>query len=359
MTQRESDHWSIGEVLSLIQEEFPEVTISKIRFLESQGLISPERTPSGYRRFYQEDFERLQWILVQQRDRYLPLRVIRSRLESGDLDGVNEVDVNPVLPLDGLESEPHRPVPRVGRPLAKPSADEAASPGIVDQDNRADDTEAQDSRADDTEAQDSRADDTEAQDSRADDTEAAAGERHDTAQRGAIDLADPIEEGPAEGDVALGDPVSDPAEWVSLPADRRGKDLPEIGRNAAMTKDELAEASGCSLETIIELERFGLVSGRTIGPTVLYDGEALAIAQLAAQFVAYGLEPRHLRTLKIGAEREVGLLSQVIEPILYRRDARAHKDAMATLDNMVDITARLQAILVRQMVRELLPSQRG
>jgi DNA-binding transcriptional MerR regulator len=73
-------HLSIGEVLSLLREEFPDVTISKIRFLESQGLLDPERTPSGYRKFYDEDVERLRWILRQQRENFLPLKVIKGRL---------------------------------------------------------------------------------------------------------------------------------------------------------------------------------------------------------------------------------------------------------------------------------------
>ena len=76
----ERAHLSIGEVLSLLREEFPDVTISKIRFLESQGLLDPERTPSGYRKFYEEDVERLRWILRQQRENFLPLKVIKGRL---------------------------------------------------------------------------------------------------------------------------------------------------------------------------------------------------------------------------------------------------------------------------------------
>ena len=80
-------HLSIGEVLSLVQEEFPDITISKIRFLESQGLLDPERTPSGYRKFYDADIERLQWILTQQRDHFLPLKVIRDRLDEWDATG--------------------------------------------------------------------------------------------------------------------------------------------------------------------------------------------------------------------------------------------------------------------------------
>ncbi len=74
---------SIGEVLSVLQEDFPDVTISKIRFLESQGLVCPERNASGYRQFRDADIERLRWILRQQRDNFLPLKVIKQTLERG------------------------------------------------------------------------------------------------------------------------------------------------------------------------------------------------------------------------------------------------------------------------------------
>ena len=72
---------SIGEVLVMLKTEFHDVTISKIRFLEGEGLIDPERTPSGYRKFYDKDIDRLRAILRLQRDEYLPLKVIRDRLE--------------------------------------------------------------------------------------------------------------------------------------------------------------------------------------------------------------------------------------------------------------------------------------
>ncbi|GLX01836.1 MerR family transcriptional regulator [Microtetraspora sp. NBRC 16547] len=72
---------SIGEVLALLQGEFPDVTISKIRFLEGEGLIEPQRSPSGYRKFTHGDVERLRYILTAQRDHYLPLRVIKENLE--------------------------------------------------------------------------------------------------------------------------------------------------------------------------------------------------------------------------------------------------------------------------------------
>src|SRR5437870_3558382 len=87
------NYQSIGEVLVSVKTEFPDITISKIRFLEAEGLIEPERTPSGYRKFYPQDVEKLRSILRMQRDEYLPLKVIKERLlkqdasdATGDLD---------------------------------------------------------------------------------------------------------------------------------------------------------------------------------------------------------------------------------------------------------------------------------
>ena len=75
---------SIGEVLSKLRLDFSDITISKIRFLESEGLIEPQRTPSGYRKFTNSDLERLRFVLLAQRDQYLPLRVIKENLDALD-----------------------------------------------------------------------------------------------------------------------------------------------------------------------------------------------------------------------------------------------------------------------------------
>jgi DNA-binding transcriptional MerR regulator len=80
-------HASIGDVLNQLRDEFPDITISKIRFLESQGLIDPERTPSGYRKLYPGDVERLRFILRQQRENFLPLKVIKEKLDEIDKEG--------------------------------------------------------------------------------------------------------------------------------------------------------------------------------------------------------------------------------------------------------------------------------
>ncbi|MEO3890070.1 MerR family transcriptional regulator [Nonomuraea sp. B5E05] len=82
-SQAARSHMSIGEVLALLQGEFPDVTISKIRFLEGEGLIEPERSPSGYRKFTHLHVEQLRFILTEQRDHYLPLRVIKDKMAEG------------------------------------------------------------------------------------------------------------------------------------------------------------------------------------------------------------------------------------------------------------------------------------
>jgi len=75
---------TIGDVLAHLRAEFPDLTISKIRFLEGEGLVAPERTPSGYRKFSQSDVGRLRYVLAQQKDHYLPLRVIKDQLDAID-----------------------------------------------------------------------------------------------------------------------------------------------------------------------------------------------------------------------------------------------------------------------------------
>jgi DNA-binding transcriptional MerR regulator len=113
----ERPYLSIGQVLDLLKAEFPDLTISKIRFLESQGLLDPERTPSGYRKFYEADVERLRFILREQQEHYLPLKVIKGRLGVDDPVGledsqpeavVHTVAPSPVVaPPARVEPTPH------------------------------------------------------------------------------------------------------------------------------------------------------------------------------------------------------------------------------------------------------------
>ena len=97
---RDRDYLSIGEVLEAIRADFPDVSISKIRFLENEGLIVPTRTGAGYRKFYDADVARLRYILSLQRDHFLPLRVIKERLAEwgGDGTSATETESRPSLP---------------------------------------------------------------------------------------------------------------------------------------------------------------------------------------------------------------------------------------------------------------------
>lgn len=151
-------HLSIGEVLALLLEDFPDVTISKIRFLESQGLIRPERTASGYRKFYDDDVELLRCVLREQKDNFLPLKVIKDRLDTGEIDPTGEfqrphsldglVDETADIPVDGSLGASRHPAasgasrtatpqtePSRQGPTSVPGRDEAGSialrPGVV------------------------------------------------------------------------------------------------------------------------------------------------------------------------------------------------------------------------------------
>ncbi|MEV5833049.1 MerR family transcriptional regulator [Nocardia sp. NPDC052112] len=119
---------SIGSVLDLLRPDFPDITISKIRFLEAEGLIRPERTPSGYRRFSIADCERLRFVLTAQRDQYLPLKVIKEQLEAIDSGaatlGVREARARAHSGRNGAP-EPGHAVPD-SEPTAPPAVHSAA-----------------------------------------------------------------------------------------------------------------------------------------------------------------------------------------------------------------------------------------
>jgi DNA-binding transcriptional MerR regulator len=226
---------TIGEVLGLLRGEFPDVTISKIRFLESEGLIEPARTPSGYRKFTHADVDRLRFILSAQRDHYLPLRVIKERLEAADQ----------------IPDGPGR------RPRTLVAADTTTA--------------------------------------------------------------------------AAGDP-----EAPSVPV--------------ALTRRQLIDGAGIDEAFLGRLEEFGLVR-RTGGR---YDGEALGIAKTAAALGSFGFDARHLRAVKAAADREVGLIEQVVAPMLRSRSPGAHGRAEETAREIAALAVRLHTVLVSKGLRDTL-----
>lgn len=256
---------SIGEVLTRLRSRFPDVTISKIRFLESEGLVTPERTRSGYRQFSPEDLERLSFVLECQRDRYLPLRVIREHL----------------VALDRGEPPTLGPVgsPPAGRASAAESDDDETGPASVTG-------------------------------------------------------TPPAEPPPAA--------TPDDTPRTDTPrADAFGSDLSEVRLN----RRELAGAAGLSAEQLTELERYGLVAPRSGGSH--YDGDALVVARTVAALGRYGLEPRHLRPFKTAADREVGLIEQVVSPYSRPRSSEARDHTAAVVRELAALSVRLHTALVR------------
>lgn len=128
----ERDFLSIGEVLAQLLEEFPDVTISKIRFLESQGLITPERTASGYRKFTETEVDRLRVILREQKAHYLPLRVIKDRLD----DDTSDISRELKLVTDGVIRSDAHPAARAAVPRGTQSDPQASAATAVAREQR-------------------------------------------------------------------------------------------------------------------------------------------------------------------------------------------------------------------------------
>lgn len=235
----------IGEVLAHLRPDFPEVTISKLRFLEAEGLVEPYRAPSGYRKYTPDHLTRLRYVLAAQRDRYLPLRVIREQLAAFD-----------------------RGEPVVGLTAALTA----------------------------------------------------------------------VGDGPADASARTGTvlwPVGGPGERVA----------------SRLTRAELLAAAGLREEQLAGLEQYGL-----FGPGVggLYDPEALSVARIAAQLMEYGLEPRHLRPYRAAADRELGLLAQLVTPVARAPGPGGRAQAAQQVQELAALFAQLHAALVCAGMRQVL-----
>jgi DNA-binding transcriptional MerR regulator len=229
---------NIGEVLDRLRPDFPGITIPKIRFLEDKGLIKPERTPAGYRKFTADDVDRLRYILTMQRDHYLPLRVIGEHLDAIDR-GLEPPPIEAVVPT----------VPKVAL-----AADGLPSPESF-------------SRTD----------------------------------------------------------------------------------NVRLSRKELLKIAEVSEDLLDQLEQYGLIVARA--GTGHYDTDALVIAKSARELAAFGFEPRHLRAFKTAADREIGLVEQVVAPLKRGRDAAARARAEEAVSEIAALSVRLHATLVKTGLR--------
>jgi DNA-binding transcriptional MerR regulator len=307
-------HLSIGEVLVLVQVDFPEVTISKIRFLESQGLIEPERTPSGYRRFYAQDVQRLRWILAQQRDRFLPLKVIKQHLDAGDFDAEADATL-----FEDLEvSVPTSPV--VEDVQVDEASDEEPSPG----------------------------------DAAADvDVELVASESAETVDPALHDVMMGAARRVLEPEPTVAEPEELPEPLTSPAEHETGIGPLAVGVSSmSMTLDELSKATGLSPAELADLERYGLLKTHKIGPAVYYEGEALIVGRIAGAFLRHGVEARHLRMYKSAAEREAGVFEQVIMPFIKQRNSSSRREAREILVEMARLGEALHAAMLREALRD-------
>ena len=231
MSSRAAELQSIGEVITVLREEFPELSVSKIRFLEGQGLIEPERSASGYRLFSEEDVQRIAFILREQRDNYLPLKVIKSRLASWDRGDE---------PSDVTTSGP-------------PPESYFAATGL------------------------------------------------------------------------------------------------------SMSPEELAKAAGLSARHLKELVDHGLLKPMELPDgSQVYKDDDLAIARAARRLIRQGLEGRHLRAIRLAADREVELLSQLVAPMLRHRNPENRRRAAEILADTAHAGSQLSESIVRARIRRML-----
>ncbi|WP_276945249.1 MerR family transcriptional regulator [Ferrimicrobium acidiphilum] len=228
--------FSIKEVLTLLQEEFPEVTISKIRFLESQGLIAPERNAAGYRKFFQQDIERLCEVLRLQKSTYMPLRKIKEHLEADTRVDLFSQDPEPETSLE-LE-------PVVGSPSS------ASRPELF-----------------------------------------------------------PI--------------------------------------------DELARLTGASTKSIEEMIRNGLITGVTVAGQRHFSPTEIEIVRTIHSFAKFGLEPRHLRHYRTSTDREVGLIEQLLMPLVRQRSPEGRRKAADELVELVELSSGLRGLLLENALSQL------
>ncbi|MFA5884416.1 MAG: MerR family transcriptional regulator [Acidimicrobiia bacterium] len=328
----EGSHLSIGEVLSQLQAEFPDVTISKIRFLESQGLINPERTPSGYRKFYPADVARLRWILVEQRDHFLPLKVIKERLEAHD-PATGELPPQtppaeapvpaPASPSGPSTAAPAPAVPAPPRPMPPSSFPSPPTPTPT-------------TRA-----------------AAAAPSTPPATPRPAPVAPAKHDEQDQEEETPEVSETPV---VRRRSRDMTLPLVLDGEP-PADDDEGPDTFDRVALARAADVTEAIldELEEYGVIKPfHDDGIRAFYDRDALVCVQAAATLAKHGLQPRHLKMYVHFTEREASLFHQVLAPYLRQRNpvSRAKVDEM--LAELVTEARALRGALLRRAIEDAL-----
>ena len=372
---------SIGDVLTLLRQEFPDVTISKIRFLESQGLVNPERTPSGYRKFYEHDVERLRWVLRQQREHFLPLKVIKDRLEE-DAKGTAAAMATPepvsvggrsraVEPAPTTDASSSSPDPTASRPEnstratgipaihnsdasnSSPAPDGPRGPTPIDRAPGAALATPAHLAASHPPGSNGSGNGAGARVGAKADPASASGSSADKgtprSTRSAVSAATASVDS---------DPAARPAVTRGVPAGSSSSPSPSsavagIG-GASLSMEELTGASGLTEGYVGQLQEYGLIRATMVAGTQFFDEEALTVANVAAKFAAFGIEARHLRLYKNAADREAGFIEQIVVPMVRQRNPEARARATQTADDLATLGRQLKGSLLRNALRDLL-----
>ena len=333
---------SIGEVLGILKPEFPDITVSKIRFLEGAGLVQPDRSASGYRKFSEDDVARLRFVLRAQRDQYLPLRVIRQRLT--DLEQVGGLDTK---------------AGQAGGGAAGAEASAAGSPGAVRPGTEAGPgSGAAGSGATGT-GPGAGSSGAGASGNRSPGAGAAepGGARARAPEASGAGAAGTVKSPGAgvPGSSGAGGAGAAGAAAVGQPARGTGGGFAAAPpSDAQFTRDELCRAAGANVDQLLELESFGLVSARGSGDRgAWYGGDDLVLLRLARELADYGLEARHLRMYKLFAEREAALFEQVVAPLVRQRNPEARARARDTIQTLAQLGGRMRDLALRTAVHGL------
>jgi hypothetical protein len=369
----ERPYLSIGEVLEVLKPEFDGLSIAQVRDLESRGLFTPERTASGYRKFYESDLGRLRDLLTRHGAALSrPVRPrVGGRADRGDGGGA----------AYGSGSDGNEPTQRVGPSERLPGDPEHRHPAAAARRARAAAALASlnEEAGDRTKARGRSV------------TGPADGAR--SSAPGSIGQAQtPGLGGGLGGGLGAGrrtDPASayasaSPGGTPSLPADDdqfeeastepvtrnlslvppvssgpppqaaaepRRNPLGSMSSGVSLSISELCAASGLAAEQVHELESQSLIRGKTVFSETYYDEDALLVANLARKFLAFGIEPRHLRMFRLTAEREAAFYEQLVTPMLRRRNPEARSEALDALGRLLELGEQLRAVAVRNVLR--------
>ncbi len=323
---------SVGEVLELLRAEFPDLSIARVREFESEGQLRPERTASGYRKFYDDD-----------------IAVLRTLLRMPQSDATEEVETIPVDDAAVAESERRHPasyrtIRRRPRPedlhVGANAVRHGGSAPTAEHDlipNASADQRGGDQRGGDQRGKESRA------------------------ARLAVVREPVVAQAPAAALPPSPVAVSSEAAPAAGEALLRGSQNPLLAAGTAVSLSlaELATAAGAEPALIRELEQYGLVCGRAVFGSTTYDEDALLVTRAAAAFARHGVEPRHLRLYRSLAERELAFFEQVLSPQIHHRSGDSRQKAGELLGDLVRLGEQLRTATVRVAARASIEQYRS